>query len=89
MIDASGANLIVEFIQKMHQTQTKVIISNIKTQPKRVLHQAFANAHVRLSDISTASNYDNAVKMAKRYVSRKNKMQAVKEASAAAGMAAE
>ena len=89
MIDASGANLIVEFIQKMHQTQTKVIISNIKTQPKRVLHQAFANAHVRLSDISTASNYDNAVKMAKRYVSRKNKELAAKEAAAAATMAAE
>ena len=89
MIDASGANLIVEFIEKMHKTQTKVIISNIKMQPKRVLHQAFANAHVRLSDISTASNYDNAVKMAKRYVSRKNKALAAKEAAAAAGMAAE
>lgn len=88
MIDASGANLIVEFIQKMHQTQTKVIISNIKTQPKRVLHQAFANAHIRLSDISTASNYDNAVKMAKRYVSRKNKELAAKK-TAATGMAAE
>ena len=89
MIDASGANLIVEFIEKMHKTQTKVIISNIKTQPKRVLHQAFANAHVRLSDISTASNYDNAVKMARRYVSRKNKELAAKEAAAAAGIAAE
>ncbi len=89
MIDASGANLIVEFIQKMHQTQTKVIISNIKTQPKRVLHQAFANAHVRLSDISTASNYDNAVKMAKRYVSRKNKAKAAQEAAIAANIAAE
>lgn len=87
MIDASGANLIVEFIGKMHKTQTKVIISNIKTQPKRVLHQAFANAHVRLSDISTASNYDNAVKMAKRYVNRKIKEKAVKEAAAAADAA--
>ena len=89
MIDASGGNLSVEFIQKMHQTQTKVIISNIKTQPKRVLHQAFASAHIRLSDISTASNYDNAVKMAKRYVSRKNKEKAAKEVAAAANMAAE
>ena len=70
MIDASGANLIVEFIEKMHKSHTKVIISNIKTQPKRILHQAFENAHVKLSDISTASNYDNAVKIAKRYVSR-------------------
>ncbi|MDO4183756.1 MAG: SulP family inorganic anion transporter [Rhodospirillales bacterium] len=70
MIDASGANLIVEFIEKMHKSHTKVIISNIKAQPKRILHQAFENAHVKLSDISTASNYDNAVKIAKRYVSR-------------------
>ena len=73
MIDASGANLIVEFIQKMHKSHTKVIISNIKTQPKRVLHQAFAVAHVRLSDVSVASNYDKAVQMAKRYVARLNK----------------
>ncbi len=73
MIDASGANLIVEFIEKMHKNHTKVIISNIKTQPKRILHQAFANAHIQLSDISTASNYDKAVAMAKRYVSRLKK----------------
>lgn len=73
MIDASGANLIVEFIQKMHKNHTKVIISNIKTQPKRILHQAFANEHIKLADISTASNYEKAVKMAKRYVSRLKK----------------
>ena len=73
MIDASGANLIVEFVEKMHKNNTKVIISNIKTQPKRILHQAFANAHIKLKDISTASNYDNAVKMAKRHVARQNK----------------
>ena len=73
MIDASGANLIVEFIRKMHKNHTKVIISNIKKQPKRILHQAFANEHIKLADISTASNYENAVKMAKRYVSRLKK----------------
>ena len=73
MIDASGANLIVEFIEKMHKNHTKVIISNIKTQPKRILHQAFANAHIQLSDIATASNYDKAVAMAKRYVNRMKK----------------
>ena len=73
MIDASGANLIVEFIEKMRKNHTKVIISNIKTQPKRILHQAFANAHVHLSDISTASNYEKAVEMAKRYVKRLQK----------------
>ena len=73
MIDASGANLIVEFIEKMHKNHTKVIISNIKTQPKRVLHHAFANAHIKLADIATASNYESAVKMAKRYVSRLKK----------------
>lgn len=73
MIDASGANLIVEFIEKMHKNHTKIIISNIKTQPKRILHQAFANAHIQLSDIATASNYDKAVAMAKRYVNRLKK----------------
>ncbi len=70
MIDASGANLIVEFIQKMHKSHTKVVISNIKKQPKRILHQAFESAKIKLSDISTASDYDHAVKIAKRYVSR-------------------
>ena len=73
MIDASGANLIVEFIEKMHKNHTKIIISNIKTQPKRILHQAFANAHIQLSDIATTSNYDKAVAMAKRYVNRLKK----------------
>lgn len=73
MIDASGANLIIEFIKKMHDSHTKVIISNIKTQPKRILHKAFENEKIRLSDISTASDYEKAVKMAKRYVSRLKK----------------
>ncbi|MBQ8677791.1 MAG: STAS domain-containing protein [Alphaproteobacteria bacterium] len=70
MIDASGANLIVEFIEKMRKNHTRVIISNIKVQPKRILHQAFANAGIRLRDVSSASNYENALKMAKRFVSR-------------------
>lgn len=70
MIDASGANLIVEFIEKMRKNKTKIIISNIKVQPKRILKQAFANNGVRLKDVSSASNYEMAIKMAERFVSR-------------------
>ncbi len=66
MVDASGANLLVEFIKKLEQNDTKVILCNIKKQPRRILHNTFLREHLDWHRISTASNYQNAVKMAKR-----------------------
>ncbi len=66
LVDASGANLIVEFIKKLEMNHTKIILCNIKKQPRRVLHNTFLREHLDWHTISTASNYQNAVKMAKR-----------------------
>ncbi|MBQ9090571.1 MAG: STAS domain-containing protein [Alphaproteobacteria bacterium] len=66
LVDASGANLIVEFIKKLEKAHTKIILCNIKKQPRRVLHNTFLREHLDWHTISTASNYQNAVKMAKR-----------------------
>lgn len=41
VVDATGANIIVEFVKKLRKTNTKIIFSNVKKQPRRVLHQAF------------------------------------------------
>ncbi len=66
LVDASGANLIVEFIKKLKKHDTKIILCNIKKQPRRILHNTFLQEDLNWHTISTASNYKNAVKMAKR-----------------------
>lgn len=40
VVDASGANILVEFIRKLKQYDTKIIFSHLKAQPRRVLHDA-------------------------------------------------
>ena len=68
LVDASGANLIVEFIHKLEKNDTKVILCNVKKQPRRILHNTFLRDKLNWKTISIASNYQNAVKMAKRYL---------------------
>ncbi len=68
MVDASGANLIVELIKKLRKHNTKIILCNMKRQPRRILHATFHREHVPLSSISAASSFANAVKMARRIV---------------------
>ena len=67
VVDASGANILVEFIRKLKQYDTKIIFSHLKAQPRRVLHDALTKEGL-IKDISTASNFENAVKMTKRYL---------------------
>lgn len=67
VVDASGANILVEFIRKLKQYDTKIIFSHLKAQPRRVLHDALTKERL-IKDISTASNFENAVKMTKRYL---------------------
>lgn len=67
VFDASGANILVEFIRKLKQYDTKIIFSHLKAQPRRVLHDALTKEGL-IKDISTASNFENAVKMTKRYL---------------------
>lgn len=67
VVDASGANILVEFIRKLKQYDTKIIFSHLKAQPRRVLHNALTKEGL-IKDISTASSFENAVKMTKRYL---------------------
>ena len=67
VVDASGANILVEFIRKLKQYDTKIIFSHLKAQPRRVLHDALTKEGL-IKDISTASSFANAVKMTKRYL---------------------
>ena len=66
LIDASGANLIVEFIKKLKKQGTKVIICNIKKQPRRILHHVLLQERVNWKTLSVASDFKNALKMARR-----------------------
>ena len=66
LIDASGANLIVEFIKKLKKQGTEVIICNIKKQPRRILHHVLLQERVNWKTLSVASDFKNALKMARR-----------------------
>ncbi len=68
MVDASGANLIVELIRKFQDSGGRIILCNMKRQPRRVLHDTFLQEEIPLANISAASTFANAVKMAKRFV---------------------
>ena len=68
IVDASGANIIVEFVKKQKKKGIKVIFSNVKKQPRRVLHKAFSEEGIDYHTISTSSTFDNALKMARRYL---------------------
>lgn len=68
VVDASGANIIVEFVKKLQKYDTKIIFSNVKKQPRRVLHDAFLKEGINYHTISTASTFENALKMARRYL---------------------
>lgn len=68
VVDATGANIIVEFVKKLQQYDTKIIFSNVKKQPRRVLHEAFLQEGITNHNISTASTFENALKMTKRYL---------------------
>lgn len=67
VVDASGANTIIEFVKKLQKYDTKIIFSNLKTQPRRVLHDALKEENL-IGNISTATTFENALKMAKRYL---------------------
>lgn len=73
IVDATGANVIVEFIKKVKRYDTKIILSNIKKQPRRVLHDAFLKEGIDNHTISIASSFENALKITRRYLRMKEK----------------
>lgn len=73
VVDATGANVIVEFVKKLKKENTKIIFSNVKKQPRRVLHEALNEEGIDSRSIATASTFENALKMAQRYLRTENK----------------
>ena len=71
VVDATGANIIIEFIKKVKKYDTKIILSNVKKQPRRVLHNAFLKEGIDFHTISTATTFQNALKMTRRYLKTK------------------
>ena len=69
VVDATGANIILEFVRKFSEFDTKIIFSNIKKQPRRVLHEALKHDG-KYINVSTASTFENALKMARRYLNK-------------------
>ncbi len=72
VVDATGANIIVEFVKKMQKSHAKIIFSNVKKQPRRVLHDAFLKEGIDYHTISTASTFENALKIARRCLKKPN-----------------
>ena len=79
VVDATGANIIVEFVKKLQQTDTKIIFSNVKKQPRRVLHDAFTKEGIDIHGISVASTFENALKMTRRYLKLQEEPETKKE----------
>ena len=73
MVDVSGANALVEFIgQVKKKNDTKIILSNVKKQPRRMLHEAFLQNNLTWHNIAIATNFENALKITRRYLKMKS-----------------
>lgn len=69
MVDISGANALVGFIERVKKKHdTKIILSNVKKQPRRMLHEAFLQNNLTWHNIAIASNFENALKITRRYL---------------------
>ena len=69
MVDISGANALVNFIERVKKKyDTKIILSNVKSQPRRMLHETFLQNNLNWHNIAIASNFENALKITRRYL---------------------
>lgn len=72
MVDISGANALVGFIQRVKKKyDTKIILSNVKKQPRRMLHEAFLQNNLTWHNVAIATNFENALKITRRYLRMK------------------
>lgn len=77
MVDISGANALVGFIERVKKKHgAKIILSNVKKQPRRMLHEAFLQNGLTWHDISTATTFENALKITRRYLRMKKRQEA-------------
>lgn len=69
MVDISGAYALVNFIERVKKKyDTKIILSNVKSQPRRMLHETFLQNNLNWHNIAIASNFENALKITRRYL---------------------
>lgn len=72
MVDISGANALVSFISRVKKkNDTKIILSNVKKQPRRMLHEAFLQNNLDWHNIAIATNFENALRITRRYLRMK------------------
>ena len=69
MVDISGLNVVISFIKKAKKHDTKLILSNLKPQPHRIISEAMRKEKMT-KDVSYASNFSVAVKMANRMLTQ-------------------
>ncbi|TCS61370.1 SulP family inorganic anion transporter [Varunaivibrio sulfuroxidans] len=67
MIDASGAAALTAFIDKCRKQNTIVLLSNLKTQPRRLIEKMCAK-DIERGDVRLAENYADARAQALAYV---------------------
>lgn len=76
MVDISGANALVSFISRVKKkNDTRIILSNVKKQPRRMLHEAFLQNNLDWHNIATATNFENALKITRRYLRMKKRQE--------------
>jgi len=76
MVDISGANALVSFISRVKKkNDTKIILSNVKKQPRRMLHEAFLQNNLDWHNIAISTNFENALKITRRYLRMKKRQE--------------
>lgn len=78
VVDATGANIIVEFVRKLLRKDTQIIFSNVKKQPRRVLFDAFETEKIDVNKFMIAPHFEDALKMAADYLKSKQKKSSAK-----------
>lgn len=77
VVDATGANIIVEFVKKLLRSDTKIIFSNVKKQPRRVLFDTFETEKIDVNKFMIAPHFEDALKMAADYLKKKEKKSSI------------
>lgn len=85
LVDISGANALVSFITRVKKKHgAKIILSNLKKQPRRMLHEAFLQNNLTWHDVSTATTFENALKITRRYLRMKKRQETLQAAQSSA-----
>lgn len=81
VVDATGANIIVEFAKKLLKSKTKIIFSNVKRQPHRVLLASFAAEKIDMNAFLIAPHFEEALQMADDYLKSQENLSSPKAAT--------